>query len=260
MRPTDEYVVPPPAAINRGNPVTGPVFVRDAEDGDTLVVSVEGISLGSKGYWAVRQDMGILKDLVRKPSADVVEVRGSYVLAGGIGLPIRPMIGTIGVAPHSGTIAPIHPGPHGGNMDCNDIAPGAKLLLPVNVRGALLSLGDVHATMGDGESTGGGVEIGANVRVKVGLLKGVRVPCPVVETDSAIIVIRDNSELTEAIRSVVREAASLVSTKLGVSFEDGYRIASVSGDVRICQAAGLPINVIVRMRLPKLFSYLGLSV
>jgi amidase len=238
-------------------------MVRDAEPGDTLVVSVEGIKLGSKGYWAVRQDMGILKDLVREPSADVVEVRGSYVLAGGIGLPVRPMIGTIGVAPSSGSIAPIHPGPHGGNMDCNDISTGAKLLLPVNVRGALLSLGDVHATMGDGEVTGGGVEIGADVRVRIELLKGVRVPCPMVETDSAIVVIKDGAELTEAIRSVVLEAATLVSTRLGVSFEDGYRIASVSGDLRICQAAGLPINAIVRMRLPKLFSlltYLGSTV
>jgi amidase len=201
--------------------------------------------------------MGLLKDLVKAPSSDVVEVSGDHLLAANVRLPVRPMIGTIGVAPSSGSIASIHPGPHGGNMDCNDVSPGATVLLPVNVKGALLSLGDVHATMGDGEVTGGGVEIGADVGIRVDVLKGTRVPCPIVETKSAIVLIRDAPTLAEAMRAVVEEASELLSEKLGVSFEDGYRLASVAGDVRICQAAGLQINVIVAMRLPKIFSILG---
>jgi amidase len=221
--------------------------------GDTLVVSIDRIRLGSKGYWAVRQDMGLLKDLVKQPSADVVEVRGNNVYAAGVALPVRPMVGTIGVAPAAGQVAPAHPGPHGGNMDCNDVSPGAKVLLPVNVPGALLSLGDVHATMGDGEVTGGGVEISADVTLSLGVIKRFRLRCPVVETRTAIVLIKDSPKLEDAIREVVEEAAGLVSERLGVSFEDGYRIASVSGDLRICQAAGLQINPVVRMRLPKLF-------
>ena len=105
--------------------------------------------------------------------------------------------------------------------------------------------------MGDGEVTGGGVEISGEVTLSLGLIKRFHVRCPIVETRSAIVLIKDSPKLEDAMRSVVAEAAELVSERLGVSFEDGYRIASVTGDLQICQAAGLQINPVVRMRLPK---------
>jgi hypothetical protein len=42
----------------------------------------------------------------------------------------------------------------GGNMDTKHITKGSKLYLPVQVKGALFSLGDGHAAQGDGECCG----------------------------------------------------------------------------------------------------------
>ncbi len=56
---------------------------------------------------------------------------------------------------------------HGGNMDCTQIKAGTTLYLPVYVPGALLSMGDLHAVMGDGEVCGCGLEIEGMVTVRV---------------------------------------------------------------------------------------------
>src|SRR5699024_2115848 len=89
----------------------------------------------------------------------------------GIKIPVRPMIGTIGVAPSKEPVSTLYPGDHGGNMDLNEIHIGSIVYLPVFVRGALLSLGDIHASMGDGEVTGTGVEIGATIHTQIELIK-----------------------------------------------------------------------------------------
>jgi amidase len=82
------------------------------------------------------------------------------------------MVGTIGTAPAGAPISSLLYGPsHGGNMDCPAVREGATVLLPVNVPGALLSLGDVHALMGDGELTGTALEAAAEVTVTIGLEK-----------------------------------------------------------------------------------------
>ena len=76
------------------------------------------------------------------------------------------MVGVIGTAPRRGEESTLTAKDHGGNMDCTSIAPGAVLYLPVNVPGALLAMGDLHAIMGDGECGNCGVEIGGRVTVR----------------------------------------------------------------------------------------------
>jgi amidase len=255
MDPTDEYVVPPPPPLNKLNPVTGPVFVRGARAGDTLLVEVQEIKLGAKGYTIARQDMGVLQEMVKHPGVRVIEIRrGRVVFNTSISFPVRPMIGTIGVAPRSGSVASVNPGQHGGNMDCNDIKVGAKLYLPINVDGAFLALGDVHATMGDGEVSGGGLDVAADVQVKVTVLKDVPVEYPLVESPTDLIVVQSGRKLEDAIKGVVERSVSLIMDKLALSFEDAFRLTSIAGDLRICQACASPLDVVVRMQLPKLFS------
>ncbi len=255
MHQSDTYTVSPPPPLDRLNPVTGPVFVRGSRAGDTLLVEIQDIKLGAKGYTSARQDMGILKEMVKHPGIKVIEVkRGKVFFSDGILIPARPMIGTIGVAPDSGSIATANPGTHGGNMDCNDITVGAKLYLPVYVDGAYLALGDVHASMGDGEVSGGGLDVGADVRVRVSLLKNSGLGYPVVENASSIIIICSSKKLEDAIRGAVERSVLLIAHKLTISFEDALRLASIAGDLRICQACASPLDVVVRMQLPKLFS------
>src|SRR5215217_3776185 len=87
-------------------------------------------------------------------------------------LPLRPMVGVIGTAPADGVIYTAAPGPQGSNIDVNAVTLGARVHLPVHVPGALLAIGDVHASMGDGEVSGTGIEIAGEVTVRVDLVPG----------------------------------------------------------------------------------------
>src|SRR5262245_23515308 len=97
--------------------------------------------------------------------------------------PVRPMVGTLGVAPATGEISTLYPGAHGGNMDNNEVRPGCTVHLPVQVKGGLLSVGDVHASMGDGGVTMIGLEIPAVVTCTVSVLKGEQAVRPGMEPD-----------------------------------------------------------------------------
>ena len=66
-------------------------------------------------------------------------------------LPVRPMIGVIGVAPVHGAVLTVDNGTHGGNLDVQEITTGNKVMLRVHHEGAHLFLGDCHAIQGDGE-------------------------------------------------------------------------------------------------------------
>jgi acetamidase/formamidase len=139
--------------LSRVNPVTGPIRVVGTKPGDALVVSIRELEVAEWGWSALIPGFGLLADDFPDPElvhvrtlADVVE------LPFGPRLPSRPMIGTIGVArPEPGPHPLLPPSRFGGNMDIRHVTAGATLYLPVGVDGALLSLGDAHATMGDGE-------------------------------------------------------------------------------------------------------------
>ncbi|MCK9906708.1 acetamidase/formamidase family protein, partial [Frankia sp. Cpl3] len=88
----------------------------------------------------------------------------------------------IGVAPAGEDVPCGHPGDHGGNIDTHVITKGSIVYLPVNVEGALFALGDVHASMGDGEIGGTGIEIAGEVDVTISVIKGQSIPRPMVET------------------------------------------------------------------------------
>lgn len=104
---------------------------------------------------------------------------GHALWEGGVRIPIRPCLGTIGVAPAGEGIATIMPGDHGGNLDTADVASGATIYFPVRVRGALLAMGDPKAAMGDGEVCGTGIGVPVRVEATLRLLRGVplRRPC-----------------------------------------------------------------------------------
>jgi acetamidase/formamidase len=60
----------------------------------------------------------------------------------------------------------------GGNMDIRDLTAGVTLYLPVEVEGALFSVGDTHAAQGDGEVCGTAIESPMNVSLTLDLVKG----------------------------------------------------------------------------------------
>lgn len=235
------------------NPVTGPISVRRARPGDSLVVEILDIRLGPYGYSRIKPGAGVIIDELRPPVARIFPIAGDRALfSPSIGVPIRPMIGTIGTAPAGPGVATYYPGPHGGNLDINDVAVGARIYLPVNVDGALLALGDVHASMGDGELTGGGIDAGAEVTVRVDVLSGRSWARPWIETPTSWVTCANAPDLAGAIRLATSDMATLLAEKLSISREEAFILIGACGDARPGQAAELGIDATARVRVPQL--------
>ncbi|AIY76333.1 acetamidase/Formamidase family protein [Bacillus cereus] len=164
---------------NRINPATGPVYINGAEPGDILVVTIEKIKIEEQGVLTTGTNLGVMGEELHENTVKIVPIHNKHVLfSSEIQIPINPMIGVIGTAPKEESISCGTPLDHGGNMDCKEIKEGTTLLLPVNVPGALLALGDLHAAMGDGEIGVSGVEVAGEVTVTVQIIKGKKWPLP----------------------------------------------------------------------------------
>lgn len=220
------------------NPAAGPIFVEGARTGDELVVTIERITLTDQGYVRASPGGWLLPD-VEGPRAIVVKVEGDdLVYPGGIRLPARPMVGVIGTAPASGVVYTADPGPQGSNLDCNAIRVGSKVHLPVNVEGALLAIGDVHASMGDGEVSGTGVEINAEVEFRVESLFCGSHGFVWIETADEVVATGSAPAVDQAIKLAVERLVGLVVERHSVSKTEAFMLISARGDVKVGQCCG----------------------
>jgi amidase len=239
----------------RPNPATGPIALTGIEPGDTLVLEILDIRPGKQGFTTIRPTWGLIPGAVEKPTAKILRVDGDEVVFGDeIRFPLRPMIGVVGVAPAGEGIDNMYAGVHGGNMDNNDIAPGATVYLPVYVPGALFGIGDVHASMGDGELSGGGFDIEAEVTVKVDLQKGGAPAWPRIERAGKVITTGMDRDPVQAMRIATEEMVGLLRVHLGLERADALMLLSVRGDVQICTCHNHPeAGFTTRLSLPKLW-------
>ncbi len=151
------------------------VEVEGAQPGDMLAVCIDAIQPDELGYTGFAPGDNPFPDWIRHTEWGVVtrtvRIRDGLIeWSDKLKLPIRPMIGVLGTAPAEEVFSNAWPGKHGGNMDAQEVRPGATVYLPVNVPGALLHVGDVHALQGDGEiCCGGGIECRAEVTLTVTL-------------------------------------------------------------------------------------------
>jgi amidase len=223
------------------NPDAGPIFVERAAPGDDLIVEIEDIRLQPTGFVRVLAGAGVLQDGIEPSGVLMARVDGEHLVLGEkIRLPLRPMVGVIGTAPADGVIYTAEPGPQGSNIDVNAITTGARVHLPVHVPGALLAIGDVHASMGDGEVSGTGVEIGAEVTVRVEMAAGAAPARPWVETADAWITTGSGPALEDAVAVAVDELTRLLMARFGLSRTEAFLLVSARGDVRIGQCARIP--------------------
>jgi amidase len=209
-----------------GNPLTGPFYIENAEPGDAILVHLRKVRLNRNwGYSAYRlapfsvtpefvESMypnHYKSDLLRKGRDNVVPwdldlskntVKLREPVSGKIKLefPARPMLGCIGVAA-PGDFSPTSgpSGSYGGNLDYNEIAEGATVILPVYHKGALLFMGDGHAIMADGEPTGTGVETSMDVEFSVEIKKNGHLNGPRVETGDFIISLGAQPEFSSSL-------------------------------------------------------------
>ena len=218
--------------MSRNNPITGPLYIKGAEPGDTLKVEVLNIVPNEYGMMCVRLGKGVYH--VNGNHCRIYRIKNGIIqFDQGIRIPSRPMIGIIGTCPT--TACDTHsPGPHGGNLDIRDLGIGSTVYLPVYVPGAMLSIGDCHALQGDGETAICGLEVSAAVTVRVTILKE-QLPTPLLETQDAIYTISWNQSLDQASLDASRKMHHYLMSYFRLSDVQAAMLLSLVGDLRISQ-------------------------
>jgi formamidase len=285
------------------HPLTGPLEVRGAEPGDVLELEVLGYGTDDFGWTAIWPGSGYLGDLFERPFLARWELADGIARSEqlpGVAVPACVHAGTIGVAPsrelfervlrreqaladRGGSVPlpdPLHAWPpeaanglrtyppreNGGNMDIRDLGPGARLLLPVHVPGALLSVGDLHFAQGDGEVCISAIETGGSASFRVGLREQggswrpafpayeapPRPPRAVFAT-TGIPLADDGSQgdldLGLATRRALIELLSWLEQERGLAREPAYVLMSVAAELRVSELVDAP-NALVSAALP----------
>jgi amidase len=237
------------------NPAAGPVYINGAEPGDVLVVDILDIRVADQGVICTFRGCGPLCDDM-EDRTKVVKIIDGAANFNGVKFLIDPMIGVIGTAPDGESVGDGFPGSHGGNLDSKLIKKGARAYFPVRVAGALLQMGDIHATMGDAELCGTGIEIKGEIMVKISIIKNFELNWPVTETADHWYVNACAHELPEASKLASKELQRLICNAYGWDKTDAYLYMSVQSDLEINQACK-PCNVemILRFGTPKLAQF-----
>ena len=247
--------------LSRVDQVAGPIFVEGAEPGDTLEVELLAFEPGAWGWTAAIPGFGLLADEFTEPHLRITTLNGGFgEFLPGIRIPLAPFCGELGVAPAGPPRSTIPPGEHGGNMDTRHLVAGAVLWLPVQVPGALFSLGDGHAAQGDGEVCGTAIETSMRATVRLSVRRDVRVRAPEfrtagplgTSTNSAGWLAADGigPDLFQAARDATRRMIDRLGGEHGLAANDAYLLLSVAGDLRISEIVDQP-NWIVTMYCPQ---------
>ncbi|GLQ80983.1 acetamidase [Mesorhizobium huakuii] len=247
------------------NPVTGPIFVEGAEPGDALKVTIELFKPSGFGWTGNIPGFGLLADDFKEPALNIWKYDAASLEPALFGknarVPLKPFAGTIGNAPaEMGLHSVVPPRRVGGNLDIRDLAAGTTLYLPVEVAGALFSVGDTHAAQGDGEVCGTAIESPMDVMLKLDLVKDARLKTPRFTTPGPVTRHLDakgyevttgiGPDLMAGAREAVAQMVDLLAGRYQIDPVEAYMLASVCGDLRISEIVDMP-NWVVSFYFPR---------
>ncbi len=250
--------------LHQVNPITGPVYVKGARAGDVLAVEILELQPHDWGWTAIIPGFGLLAEEFPDPWLNISDVdpgAGTVAFLDGVTLPFSPFPGTIGVAPQqSGSHSVVPPRQWGGNMDIKHLRPGTTLYLPVGVEGALFSVGDTHAAMGDAEVCGTAVETAMEITVSLSVRQDINARYPQYHIPAGQLAQTERSgyhvctgigpDLLEAAREATRTIVDHIVDRYGHSRQEAYALASVAADLRIHEIVDVP-NWVVGAFLPE---------
>ena len=223
-------------AMDLVNPATGPIGVEGIHAGETLCVSIERIRCGARGVVMCSPELGILSSDVRRSKTWIAQVtKNTAKFKDGLEIELNPHIGVIGVSPLKGEYPTFYPGDFGGNMDTVEAREGSKVYLPAFVDGGNLAMGDVHAAMGDGEVCGTGVEVSAEVTVRLSKTSGLELERPMIETPTSWLSFATARTLDSAAKIATADMVKFLMNTNGMAFEDAYMLASVAANLKVSQ-------------------------
>ncbi|MEO8495637.1 MAG: acetamidase/formamidase family protein, partial [Planctomycetota bacterium] len=220
-----------------GNPQTGPIWVEGAAAGDTLAVKIESIE-PSIGQCATRtSDPRQLSEWLGTDcphGTHVCPIRDGLIYwSDDLTIPYRPMLGCIGTAPDTGVPTTGPAGPHGGNMDIIETAPGNIVYLPVFVAGAYLYLGDAHAAMGHGELSASGLEMPSHTTITVELIKDKKIAGPRIESPDEIMTIATGCPMERATAEAYARLILWMEAEYGWDRWRAYDLLTHAGQISV---------------------------
>ena len=237
--------------VDGPNPLTGPFYIDGTEAGDTLAVKFVSIETNAKeGFGSAGPGFGALNSTNYTPvlGAPISKLEWPYVIDKAanvatfrakdsnfsVKIPLHPFLGCVGVAPAAGEArSSIVPAEFGGNMDAPEASVGNTLYLPVNVAGALLSFGDGHAAMGDGEVDGTAIEISMKVQLQVSVIKHKKIDWPRFENNDYIMAVGIYRPLDDALRISFTELIHWIHSSYGLSEMDAYELLSKVAEIHL---------------------------
>jgi acetamidase/formamidase len=234
-----------------GHALTGPVAVRGAKPGMTLVVRIDDVRPASWGVclaggWpsAVNQrygltDSGVIHRWELDTEAMIGRNQHGHLVA------LRPFLGVLGMPPaEPGRHSTVPPRTHGGNLDCKELVAGSTLYLPIPVEGALFSAGDGHAAQGDGEISGTAIECPMDrVDLTFDLRDDLELTGPVAQTPAGWLTTGLGETLDDAAYLALESMFALLGRLHGVSRPDAVALASVAVDLRVTQIVNQTVGV-----------------
>ena len=244
----------------KGNPATGPVFVKGVEAGDTLIVNIVDIELDEQDqqgctYWRPGDkplcDSMTWSDL-NKPTLCIAHYEDGHAVIreaclleddGSVSrqpflpplrLRLSPFLGTISLAPEREIPSTgLAQGPTGGNLDVRDLCSGTKVMLPSYCDGGLLYVGDVHACQGDTEFYGVAIETRSAVTLRCDVIKKKRVPFVRLEKAESIVQLFCSRPLEDAVWKASTHLMEWICDEHGMSQREAYLLLGVNADFSI---------------------------
>lgn len=250
--------------VTGGNPQTGPFYIEGAAPGDTLVVHIDRLTLN--------RDSAISTDAIAPRAKDgrlAIDMQGTGKLVrwrldrtrniamsespgahlGNYTVPLRPMLGCVGVAPHPAAGAPNtgDNGAWGGNMDYNDVVEGSTVYLPVSNPGALLYIGDAHAAQGDGELTGDALETSMDVQITVDVIPAKRPPGPRVETQTHLAAIGLGGSLDDAFKAATSNMTAWLVERYQLTPSELAQVLGTAAEYRVTEVPDRNAGIALRL-------------
>ncbi len=235
--------------------LTGPIYVEGASPGDLLAVTLHEIEVEGWGWATILPGFGFLADEFTEPW-----IRGFPMEPGAtearfndnITIPLAPFAGVMGVAPDTDSmLVTIPPRTNGGNMDNRHMTAGTTVYFPVQVEGALFSIGDTHAAQGDGEVSGTAIEAPMRIVLSVEVMENTRgMVEPQYETDEYYGVTGFGTTIDEAARKATRYMIAYLVAEHGLTPDEAYVLCSLAGDLKISETVDVP-HMLVSMHMPK---------
>jgi acetamidase/formamidase len=238
-------IEPRQAGLDDGHALCGPIAIRGAEPGMTLVVRIGDLRPGSYGWtlaggWdtPVNSRLGLgasAPGLAMRWDLDRDRMVGRNQYGHEVGL--SPFMGVIGMPPaEPGRHPTSPPRPTGGNIDCKELVTGSTLYLPIAVSGGLVSAGDGHALQADGEVSGLAIECPMDfAELTFDLRDDLLLTTPRAETPAGWLTFGFDESLDEAMLIALEAMLDLMAEHHQLPRAEALALASLLVDLRITQ-------------------------